>query len=200
MAVGSIVAAVTGALLYRLRGGLLTEFAGAVGWLWGTKQRTQLMRLLWCIPTAALFLEALDLDPLVALALVASTFVGLAALGHGAHMIYDRQRFIIWSNPKTELITRYWLPAAFGGIPDASWPTDRVDAYNMAGMSAIGLARNLITVAPLFYFGETTAAIVYAASGLLHGPLYWAGWKLKPTQDSGEYLVGALSWLLIFNL
>lgn len=198
--IATLIAAVVGGILYRLRGGWFSNISRAVGWEWGGKQRTQTMRLIWSVPTAALFALTLGLSWIVALELVVSTFAGLALLGHGAHMIFDAREFIEKSKNKTEILTGFWLPAAFGGIPDSTWPHWRVTAYNLAGMSSIGLVRNIITAAPLAFAGEPIAAAIYAASGLLHGPLYWLGFRVNGKGETSEVIVGAASWALIVNL
>lgn len=215
MALATILAAIIGGILNRLRGGAFSninraiaarlEAAGNTGRLykltsWLSRQRTQIMRLIWSIPTAALFAWTLGLSWLVTLELAVSTFVGLAALGHGAHMVFDSRHFIENSKGKTELLTGFWLPAVFGGIPDSTWSHSRVTAYNLVGMSTTGLARDIITAAPLAFAGEPIAAAIYAASGLMHGPFYWLGWRIRGTQDTGEIVVGAASYALIVNL
>lgn len=205
----TFAAAVIGGILYRLRGGWFGDLMNRLsprlnGWpanatAWLGNQRTQIMRAIWCIPTAALFAWSLELSPTIGLALVASTFAGLALLGHGAHMVFDAREFLAGKG-RTELLTEFWLPAAFGGIPDATWKHSRVTTYNLAGMSSIGLARNIITAAPLAFAGEPVAAAIYAASGLLHGPLYWAGWRFNGSSHASEVFVGAASWAIIVNL
>lgn len=200
MIIATVLAALVGAALYRLRGGGFSAMSRAVGWQWGGQQRTQTMRLLWSLPTSLLWAFALNLSWLVTLELVVSTFAGLALLGHGAHMVFDSKYFVEHSKNKTELLTGFWLPHLFGGIPDSTWNHNRVAAYNIIGMSSIGLARCLITVTPLLVAGETIPAAIYAASGLLHGPLYWAGWRINGSSATSECLVGAVSWALIINL
>lgn len=198
----TFAAAIVGGALYRLRGGWFSNLARRHGWEWGGKQRTQTMRAIWSIPTACLFTLTLGLSWPVALALVVSTFAGLALLGHGAHMVFDSAYYVtrVPDKGKTEILTGFWLPAVFGGLPVSTWSHSRVAAYNMIGMSTIGLARNIITAAPLAFAGEPFAAAIYAASGLLHGPLYWAGWRINGTSHTSEVLVGAMSWGLIVNL
>ena len=196
----TIASAAIGGALYRLRGGWFSNLSRRYGWEWGGKQRTQTMRAIWSIPTAGLFAWTLGLSWLVALELVVSTFAGLALLGHGAHMVFDAQKFVDHSKGKTELLTGFWLPAVFGGIPDSTWHHSRVTAYNLIGMSTIGLARNIVTAAPLAFAGEPIAAATYAASGLMHGPLYWLGYRINGKGETSEVFVGAASWALIINL
>lgn len=211
----TLIAALIGGAINRLRGGWFSninrriaarlEASGNTGRLykltsWLSRQRTQIMRLLWSIPTAGLFAWVLGLSWLVTLELVVSTFAGLALLGHGAHMVHDAKEFIEKSAKKTELLTEWWLPAAFGGIPDSTWPHWRVSLYNQIGMSWIGLVRNIITAAPLFVAGHETAALIYSASGLCHGPLYWLGYRINGKGETSEVVVGAASWALIVNL
>lgn len=211
----TIGALALGGAVYRLRGGWFSninrrtaarlEAAGNTGWLyqvtsWLSRQRTQIMRLIWAAPTAAVFSYALDTSLIITLALVVSTFAGLAVLGHGAHMVHDAAEFIEKSKNKTELITQFWLPEAFGGIPDPTWPHWKVSAYNIIGMSWIGLVRNIITAAPLFFSGHVIAGGMYAASGLLHGACYWLGYRINGKGETAEVVVGAVSWAIIINL
>jgi hypothetical protein len=188
------IAVVIGALLYRLRGGLFDDLTGIKG--------TQLMRAIWSVPTGIALAICASSPWWLALVLIATAFAGLALLGHGAHMVMDAERFVSGSKNKTELVTGWWLPRVFGGVPDQTWLDERrqdVTLYNVVGMSSIGLVRNLITVAPLFWFSPLFAAI-YVATGLLHGPLYWVGWRVDESSAAGEYLVGGLSWVTIAGL
>jgi hypothetical protein len=193
---GSIIAAVVGGILYRLRGGWFSVLARKYGWEWAGKQRTQTMRLIWALPTALLITLLLSAPswwtfPVLSIAVFAS----VALWGHGAHMIFDTQYFIDKSTQKTELLTAFWLPQAFGGIPDATWPHWKATAYNLAGMSFIGLVRNTTAILPIFPFYEIPC-LIYALTGLLHGPLYWLGWRIKDGETS-EVVVGAFTWASI---
>jgi len=186
-------ASLIGALLYRLRGGWWRNLTGAQRWYNGT----HMMRAIWALPTAGL-IYALAGGPWWLMgALFVSVFASMALLGHGAHMIFDAQKYTDGNGTKTELLTGWWLPEVFGGVPDAAWAHSRVTAYNMAGMSFIGLIRNIIAMLPLFWFAPVPA-LIYATTGALHGPLYWLGWRLPSASSAnGEYLVGGLSWFAI---
>lgn len=196
-----IAAAIIGGILYRLRGGWFSVLSRKYGWEWGGKQRTQTMRLIWALPTGLLFpLLCGDLSWWAIPAMPIAVFASVALWGHGAHMIFDTQYFIDKSTQKTELLTWWWLPYAFGGIPDATWPHWKAAAYNLAGMSFIGLVRNTTAVLPLFVT-HPVGAFIYALTGLMHGPLYWAGWRIKDGETS-EVLIGAFTWasiLIIFG-
>lgn len=191
-----IAAAIIGSAAYRLRGGGFSNLSRKYGWEWGGKQRTQTMRLLWSLPTGLLLYFLAGGPWYIAPLLVVSVFASMALWGHGAHMVFDNKQFIAFSKPKTENLTEWWLPQAFGGIPELSWPAWKITSYNLAGMAFIGLIRNLTAILPLSAVNEW-GALIYALTGLLHGPLYWLGWKIKPTQDTGEVLVGAVTWASI---
>lgn len=188
--------AALGALLYRLRGGALDDWTSVK---WGT----HVMRLTWSLP-AGLGL-ALAADPTMASAAwlmpasVVAAFLSLALLGHGAHMVMDAAVFVSDSDNKTELLTDFWLPDVFGGVPDESWLSERsgsVTAYNVVGMTVIGAARTTIASLPIA-FVSPWVALAYALTGLAHGCLYWAGWRVGLRSQGGEYLVGALSGAVI---
>lgn len=193
----TLLAALIGATLYRLRGGLFRDLTGDKRWWNGSHA----MRLIWSLPTAALVTALAEPSPIVyaGLALVASIFASMALIGHGAHMTFDRK---VWFGPgvnRTELLTG-WLPRVFGE-PVATWSDARFVAYNIVGMSVIGLVRNLIALAPLWLMpfvsshgGIGIAAAVYMLSGLTHGPLYWLGYRLGRSSAAGELLVGGTSW------
>ena len=192
----ALAAAIVGGILYRLRGGWFSVLARKYGWEWAGKQRTQTMRLIWALPTALLITLLLSAPswwtfPVLSIAVFAS----VALWGHGAHMIFDTQYFIDKSTQKTELLTAFWLPQAFGGIPDATWPHWKATAYNLAGMSFIGLVRNTTAILPISPFYEIPC-LIYALTGLLHGPLYWLGWRIKDGETS-EVVVGAFTWASI---
>lgn len=195
-----IAAAIVYGVLYRLRGGWFSNLSRRYGWEWGGKQRSQLMRTIWSLPFAGLIYYLVGGPWWVGLALCVSVFAGLALWGHGAHMVMAPKEFVAFSKNKTELLTSWWLPEVFGGIPDSTWPLERVQAYNIAGMSFIGLVRNTTSVAPLFGI-EPTGAIIYAFTGTLHGFWYWLGWRIQGSQ-AAEVIVGsvsAVSVILIFG-
>ena len=191
MGAWAFLAAIVGGVLYRLRGGWFSILSG-----W--KQKTQLMRLIWSVPTG-LLLHFLAGGPLyIAPLLVVSVFASMALYGHGAHMIFDAKQFIAFSKNKTELLTEWWVPDVFGGIPDNTWPHWKVTAYNLVGMSFIGLVRNATAAAPLVFVpAAASGAIIYALTGLLHGPLYWLGYRINGKGETSEVIVGAVTWATI---
>ena len=202
----TILAAIIGGLLYRLRGGgfsnamrALYASTGSQVALWLSKQRTQTMRALWALPTGLLLYLATGGAWWMLPILIVSVFLSLALYGHGAHMVYDTKQFIAFSKNKTELLTEWWLPQVFGGIPDATWPDSKTALYNLAGMSFIGLARNTTAIIPVATSHEIPA-LIYALTGLLHGPLYLAGWRINGTSATSEVLVGATTWFTIVLL
>lgn len=179
-----------GGLLYRLRGGLLKRWINS----------THACRAVWALPTG-LLMYFLAGGPLwLAPALVVSVFASMALYGHGAHMVYDTDFFIKHVKSKTELLTSWWLPGVFGGIPDATWDHQRATMYNVVGMSFIGLVRNFTAVAPLL-FSHPLPSAAFGLSGLLHGPLYWAGWRIRGGGiQAAEVLVGSVTWATIILL
>ena len=191
---GTILAAIVGGALYRLRGGWFSQLSG-----W--KQKTQLMRAIWSVPTGLLLFFLAGGPWHMAPLLIVSVFASLALYGHGAHMVYDATHYVthVPDKGKTELLTEWWLPSVFGGIPDATWPHWKVTAYNLAGMSFIGLVRNTTAVLLLFHT-SAGAATAFALSGLMHGPLYWAGYRINGTSHTSEVLVGSVTWATIVLL
>ena len=190
----SIGAAVIGAMLYRLRGGWWRDLFGDHWWT-----GAQAMRLIWSLPTGILLTFATGAPPWVAFVAVITVFLSMALIGHGAHMVMDPEEFVIKSANKTELLTEWWLPKLFGGVPDQTWLPDRSDSvvtYNVVGMGFIGLVRNLLAALPLLWFAPVFA-IAYAATGAIHGLWYYAGWRLDGRSQAGEAFVGAASWLVI---
>lgn len=187
-----ILAAIIGGPLYRLRG----------GWLKRWIDSTHACRAVWAIPTGLLLYFLAGGPWYIAPLLIVSVFASMAFYGHGAHMIYDTRQFFAFAQTKTELLTEWWLPQVFGGIPDATWPHWRVTAYNLAGMSFIGIVRNTTAILPLSAVNEW-GALIYALTGLLHGPLYWAGWRIRGDGiQAAEVLTGAVTWasiVLIFG-
>ena len=195
----TILAAIIGGVLYRLRGGWFSNLSRRYGWEWGGKQRTQTMRAIWAVPTGLLLYLATGGAWWMLPILIVSVFASMAFYGHGAHMIFDSKSFVAFSKNKTEMLTEWWLPNVFGGIPDATWPDQRTALYNLAGMSFIGLVRNTTAIIPLS-FSHEIPAIIYALSGLLHGPLYWAGYRINGKGETSEVLVGAFTWASIVLL
>lgn len=188
----ALAAAVVGGVLYRLRGGWLKTLTG-IG-------STQACRALWALPTAALLAWLAGWSWLLFAAVTLSVFLSMALIGHGAHMIYGPAYWpALAGKSQAELLTGFWIKDAFGGAPQRDWPQSLTDAFNMTGMSAIGLVRNALAVAPLFAFAPVPAAL-YAATGLAHGPLYWLGWQVTPDIRAAEVFVGALSWAAIVLL
>lgn len=193
------VGIVLGGLLYRLRGGLFSNIARRIGWEWGSKQRTTTMRLIWAVPSAAWVMFLWETSPLVGLELVVTFFGSMALLGHGAHMVYDMERLKKehWEGGGNDLeLLTFWLPWAFGGKPDATWSESRVFTFHMVGMSFIGLVRNTIAIIPVF-FVSPVLGIIYAVTGLLHGPLYLLGYKTPWKGDASEVIVGSVTWATI---
>lgn len=188
------LSALIGAVLYRLRGGWLKTLTGT--------NSSQLCRAVWAIPTAALITWQAEAGLLTGALLCVSVFLSMALIGHGAHMIFGPAYWPIFGSkltPKqqTELLTSWWLPDVFGGLPgEPDWTDLRVDLFNCVGMSFIGLVRNFIAVLPLVMLSPLGVA-VYTGTGLLHGPLYWFGWKFTPDIRAAELLVGAVSWAAI---
>ena len=200
---GTILAAIVGGILYRLRGGWFSNLSRRYGWEWGGQQRTQTMRALWSVPTGLLLFFLAGGPWYLAPLLIVSVFASLALYGHGAHMVYDAKYYVenVPTKGKTEMLTEWWLPNVFGGIPDTTWPHWKVTAFNLAGMSFIGLVRNTTAVAPLAT-SHHAESIAYALTGLLHGPLYWAGYRINGTSHTSEVLVGAVTYasiVLIFG-
>ena len=171
MAGWAFIAAIVGGILYRLRGGW---FSILTGW----KQKTQLMRAIWSVPTGLLLYFLAGGPWYVAPLLIVSVFASMALYGHGAHMVFDAKQFVAFSKNKTELLTEWWVPNVFGGIPDTTWPHWKVTAYNLVGMSFIGLVRNGTAILPLSPSHEIPC-LIYALTGLLHGPLYWIGYRIN---------------------
>ena len=192
MGIWALLAAAIGGALYRLRGGLLKQWINS----------TRACRAVWAVPTGLLLYFLAGGPWYIAPLLIVSVFASMALYGHGAHMIYDADMFIRHVKVKTELLTEWWVPNVFGGIPDTTWPHWKVTAYNLAGMSFIGLARNATAILPLSPSHEIPA-LLFALTGLLHGPLYWAGWRFRGDGiQAAEVLTGAVTWasiVLIFG-
>lgn len=188
----ALLAAAIGGALYRLRGGWLKRWINS----------THACRAVWAVPTG-LLLHFLAGGPwYIAPLLIVSVFASMALYGHGAHMIYDVKQFFAFAQTKTELLTEWWLPQAFGGIPDTTWPHSKVTAYNISGMAFIGMTRNATAILPLSPSHEIPA-LLFALTGILHGPLYWAGWRIRGDGiQAAEVLTGAVTWasiVLIFG-
>jgi hypothetical protein len=73
------IAAIIGGILYRLRGGVLKD-------LWPHIFGTQLSRLAWALPTAALMTEKAHLPAWWAIPLTVSNFAALAFIGTGQYL------------------------------------------------------------------------------------------------------------------
>lgn len=190
-----------GGLIYRVRGGVTWFFPG----------RSQINRALWAVTTAVFVTLVWDASPLAFACFVLSFFLSMAMIGHGGHMVIDidELRRTHFSNPaaynETELLTDFWLPKLFGGLPGPDWPIWRTYAFHMFGMSAIGLVRNAVAMLPAVFFLDVQDEVFYALAGLLHGPLYWLGWRIPLKvpgltaggSQNGELLVGTASWLTL---
>ena len=97
-----ILATIAGALLYRLRGGLFSNIArsihastGSSLALWLSKQRTQLMRLIWAAPTAVLIWSTWNLPQWEIAALTVSVFASMAFIGNGDYLDLKREQPIV---------------------------------------------------------------------------------------------------------
>jgi len=187
------LAAALGGTLYRLRGGWLKH-----EWLGGS---THLARLLWwVIPTSLLLFFGTTPDAAWYRILLIGLFVwaSIALYGHGAHMIFSFNYWLTTKRQTTELLTEFWLPRVFGGVPDETWNETKFVAYNLVGMSFIGLVRNLTMMLP-FVILAPFLALWFTLLGATHGFLYWLGEVLpKPEGIHGvsvaEVLVGATTW------
>lgn len=193
---------VLGGLSYRLRGGLFSEMSRYFGWEWGGKQRTQTMRAIWGVSTA-IFIALVWTSPWwIPVSMALTLFASMAALGHGAHMVYNIEdlRKEHWEGGGNDLeLTTLWLPWAFGGKPDATWDEQRVFLFHMTGMSFIGVLRHAIAALPLFFYAPVAAGI-YVATGLLHGPLYRLGFFTPWKGAAAEVIVGSVTWVTIVLL
>lgn len=195
-----------GALLYRVRGGLLDAY------IWNS---TQLARLIWAGPTAILvwygttpYASTSEIPYANLVLLVLSFFGSLALFGHGAHMVFDfdlwKAQWLKGNKPDdTEMLTSWWLPDAFGGKPNALWQDDDFIRYHMYGMGFIGVVRNGLAIFPILLINPFVA-IVYTLSGLLHGSVYYMGWQIPPIKplstlgsQNAELFIGFLSWGLL---
>ena len=185
-----LLAAAIGAVLYRLRGGAWRNLTGDRRWWNGTHA----MRAIWSVPTGALMAEFSGAPWWLSVPLVVSVFLSLALLGHGAHMVFDRDVWLRDGVNRTELLT-FWLPWVFGE-PNRSWSNAKIDTYNLIGMGLIGTVRNAIAVMPLLSFAPVFG-VVYIATGAAHGLLYLAGWRLGGRSAYGELGVGAISWAVL---
>lgn len=138
-------------------------------------------------------------SPIVGLELAITVFLSMALLGHGAHMIYDYQELVdghwVKNGNDLELVT-FWLPWVFGERANSTWPESKVFIYHMIGMSWIGLLRNTIAIAPIFFVSPVIAG-VYAVTGLLHGPLYRLGFYTPWKGYASEVIVGSVTWATI---
>lgn len=177
-----------GGALYRLRGGPVKDWSH-VG--------TQVARLVFAVPTG-LLMGLLYLDWQLGLATVVSVFLGLALLGHGAHMFISatfwRKHWVIGVDPvRTELLTR-WLPKVFGGTPNENWPDAMIVLYDVVGMTVIGVVRTTLWFAPLAIFGHLNDALWLASTGLVHGIVYWAA---DGDSKDGEIGIGFVTWATI---
>lgn len=123
MALFTLIAAVIGGALNRLRGGLFADLArqvhDATGWgvaLWLSQQRTQTMRAIYAIPTGILAWYVLGAGPWwLAGLLIVSTFCGQAFFGNGGYL-YDRGiRWPDWLGMSRNLVS--FAPAAFVSLP-----------------------------------------------------------------------------------
>ncbi|MBV6633873.1 MAG: hypothetical protein KI792_12680 [Alphaproteobacteria bacterium] len=115
---------------------------------------------------------------------------------------------------KTEKLTA-WLPTLFGAWDD-DWSAWKKTAYQITGMTVIGLATVAPMAVPLMLWDAST--IGFAAVGLAWGVVYWLGWEvnrfwgldwhqtwvrwqhhkirkhLRSGGEWGEVFVGAITW------
>lgn len=92
---GSIIAAVIGGILYRLRGGWFSNLARSIGWTWAGRQRTQTMRLIWSLPSALLIVYLMSLPSWQIAALTVSFFASMALIGNGDYLDQKRTQPLI---------------------------------------------------------------------------------------------------------
>jgi hypothetical protein len=197
--------AIIGAVLNRIRGG------------WGKEEylggHSNLAKLVWAVPTGILlFLVTTPNTEMWYRAglLIGSVYMSYALLGHGAHMVMVFNEWkVAWAQGKkpqaTELVTRGWLPALFGGQPDATWSETKFHLYHLLGMGTIGVLRSLIMVLPVIII-EPRASLLFALTGVFHGFNYYFGsflpfikWRNMSTYYSqgGELVNGAFMWVSI---
>ena len=107
---GTIIAAIIGALLYRLRGGWFSQLSGL-------KQKTQLLRAIWAVPTAALVTWAIGASWWLFPVSAASIFTAQALFGTGQYLrdvplnLPDLLGF--YRNALAMLPAFYWKPELF---------------------------------------------------------------------------------------
>jgi hypothetical protein len=206
-----------GGTLYRLRGGYFSNLARKYGWEWGSKQRTNVMRAIWSIPTGLLLYYGgayAHAEWYWSILCIASVWASLALYGHGAHVVFTMRGWLLaWSRGEeigtTELLTSWWLPRLFGGAPDITWDDSKLIRYNLLGMGFVGVVRNLTAALPIIMFAPVFV-VAYALLGATHGLLYWLGqtmvdhlapvWLRGEEFDGGEiaeFLVGATTYAAI---
>ena len=113
----AFAAALVGALLYRIRGGWFSNISRAVGWEWGGKQRTQTMRAIWAVPTAALVTWSIGGPLWLFPVLIASLFTAQALFGTGQYLRDVRLELPdllgFYRNALAMLPAFYWAPELF---------------------------------------------------------------------------------------
>lgn len=99
---GSIIAAVVGSILNRLRGGLFSNLmralhssTGSTVALWLSQQRTQTMRLIWSLPSALLIVYLMSLPSWQIAALTVSFFASMALIGNGDYLDQKRTQPLV---------------------------------------------------------------------------------------------------------
>lgn len=184
--------------LYRLRGGWWRNLTGSQRWYNGTN----VMRLIWSVPTALLVWWLTSAPWWLIPAGAASWFCSMAFWGHGAHFCMDAEIFARSKGAKTELLTSWWLPKLFGGVPDETWLETRhddINLYSVTGMTFIGIVRHLTASVPLWFVAEPWHVAAFVAAGATHGVCYWLGWKIADGEFA-EVIVGAMTGAVIVAL
>jgi len=175
-----IAAALLGAALYRVRGGGIPTGS------------TQLARLIWAVPTAALLVWAAQAPWYAHIPALLLTFAGIAWIGHAAHMdlghILKGSPFAPKDGEHFEVVTRWILGMGF-------WD-------DFLGLSAIGFCRGLGMGGSVAVWAPEMLALV-AIMAAAHPLAYAAGWKLSPHRWAcpiGECLTGAACWAAVAAL
>lgn len=192
-----------GALLYRVRGGLLDAY------IWNS---TQLARLIWAGPTAILvwygttpYASTSEIPYANLVLLVLSFFGSCAFFGSGAHSVMDKalwdEQWLKGNKPDdVENYTSWWLPDLFGGKPNIHWLEEDLIRYHMFGKSTEGIVRNALAIFPIIIINPFVA-LIFIGSGILWGPLFNVAWKMNSKELSGwnigELFCGFISWFVL---
>lgn len=192
----SLGAGLVGAILNRMRGGMLKE--------WGWTDSTWWCRLAWAAPTGILlfFLTTPDTEMWYRIILlIGSSLASWALWGSGAHSIMNKDLWVnAWkagSNPDiTELYTT-WLPRVINP-PTIFSPEEDFWKYHIVGKSTEGILRMLTMCLPLLIVAPW-AAVKIILAGLAWGPIYWLSWQISDTKGwvYGEWATGFWTWFTI---